>query len=102
MCGIVGYIGDKDINSVLMAGLWRLEYRGYDSSGVASVMDGELDVRKVKGRLMNLQEMLADKPLSGNIGIGHTRWATHGEPSDQNAHPQVCCKNQIAVVHNRP
>lgn len=100
MCGIVGYIGDKDINSVLMAGLWRLEYRGYDSSGVASVMDGELDVRKVKGRLMNLQEKLADKPLSGNIGIGHTRWATHGEPSDQNAHPQVGCKNKIAVVHN--
>ncbi len=100
MCGIVGYIGDKDINSVLMAGLWRLEYRGYDSSGVASVMDGDMDVRKVKGRLMNLQERLADKPLLGNIGIGHTRWATHGEPSDQNAHPQVGCKNQIALVHN--
>ena len=100
MCGIVGYIGDKDINSVLMAGLWRLEYRGYDSSGVASVMDGDLDVRKVKGRLMNLQEILANKPLSGIIGIGHTRWATHGEPSDQNAHPQVGCKNQVAVVHN--
>lgn len=100
MCGIVGYIGDKDINSVLMAGLWRLEYRGYDSSGVASVMDGDLDVRKVKGRLMNLQEILAEKPLSGNIGIGHTRWATHGEPSDQNAHPQVGCKDQFAVVHN--
>jgi glucosamine--fructose-6-phosphate aminotransferase (isomerizing) len=100
MCGIVGYIGDKDINSVLMAGLWRLEYRGYDSSGVASVMDGELEVRKVKGRLMNLQEMLSEKPLSGNIGIGHTRWATHGEPSDQNAHPQVGCKNRIALVHN--
>jgi len=100
MCGIVGYIGDKDINSVLMAGLWRLEYRGYDSSGVASVMDGDLDVRKVKGRLMNLQKILSDKPLSGTIGIGHTRWATHGEPSDQNAHPQVGCKNQVAVVHN--
>jgi len=100
MCGIVGYIGDKDINSVLMASLWRLEYRGYDSSGVASVMDGELDVRKMEGRLMNLQKILADKPLSGNIGIGHTRWATHGEPSDQNAHPQVGCKNKIAVVHN--
>jgi glucosamine--fructose-6-phosphate aminotransferase (isomerizing) len=100
MCGIVGYIGDKDINSVLMAGLWRLEYRGYDSSGVASVMDGDLEVRKVKGRLMNLQEMLGEKPLSGNVGIGHTRWATHGEPSDQNAHPQVGCKNRIALVHN--
>jgi glucosamine--fructose-6-phosphate aminotransferase (isomerizing) len=100
MCGIVGYIGDKDINSVLMAGLWRLEYRGYDSSGVASVLDGDLEVRKVKGRLMNLQEILTERPLSGTLGIGHTRWATHGEPSDQNAHPQVDCKNQIAVVHN--
>jgi glucosamine--fructose-6-phosphate aminotransferase (isomerizing) len=100
MCGIVGYTGDKDINSVLMAGLWRLEYRGYDSSGVASVLDGDLEVRKVKGRLMNLQEILADRPLSGTLGIGHTRWATHGEPSDQNAHPQVDCKDSIAVVHN--
>ncbi len=100
MCGIVGYIGDKDINSVLMAGLWRLEYRGYDSSGVASVLDGDLEVRKVKGRLMNLQKILAERPLSGTLGIGHTRWATHGEPSDQNAHPQVDCKNSIAVVHN--
>jgi glucosamine--fructose-6-phosphate aminotransferase (isomerizing) len=100
MCGIVGYTGDKDINSVLMAGLWRLEYRGYDSSGVASVVDGDLEVRKVKGRLMNLQEILAERPLSGTLGIGHTRWATHGEPSDQNAHPQVDCKDSIAVVHN--
>ncbi|MEA1912310.1 MAG: glutamine--fructose-6-phosphate transaminase (isomerizing) [candidate division WOR-3 bacterium] len=100
MCGIVGYVGNKDINSVLMAGLWKLEYRGYDSSGVASIVNGDLEVRKVKGRLMNLQEILADKPLSGNLGIGHTRWATHGEPSEQNAHPQVDCKNEIAIVHN--
>jgi len=100
MCGIISYVGDKDINSVLMAGLWRLEYRGYDSSGVASIMDGELEVRKVEGRLMNLQEILSDKPLGGKVGIGHTRWATHGEPSEQNAHPQVDCNENIAVVHN--
>ncbi len=100
MCGIVGYIGDKDLNSVLMSGLWRLEYRGYDSSGVASIMNGDLDVRKVEGKLMNLQEILSEKPLVGKIGIGHTRWATHGEPSDQNAHPQVDCNDSIAIVHN--
>ncbi|MEO0293795.1 MAG: glutamine--fructose-6-phosphate transaminase (isomerizing) [candidate division WOR-3 bacterium] len=100
MCGIIGYIGDKDINSVLMAGLWRLEYRGYDSSGVASISNGDLEIRKIKGRLMNLQEILSEKPLTGNLGIGHTRWATHGEPSEKNAHPQVDCKSSIAVVHN--
>ena len=100
MCGIVAYIGEKEAAPLLIKGLQRLEYRGYESSGVASVIDGEMEVRKVKGRLMNLQEALAEKPLSGNIGIGHTRWATHGEPSDQNAHPQVGCKNNIALVHN--
>jgi glucosamine--fructose-6-phosphate aminotransferase (isomerizing) len=100
MCGIVGYVGDKDINSVLMSGLWRLEYRGYDSSGVASIVNGDLEVRKVKGKLMNLEELLRDKPLVGKLGIGHTRWATHGEPSDHNAHPQVDCKKKIAIVHN--
>ena len=100
MCGIVGYVGDKDINSVLMAGLWRLEYRGYDSSGVASIVNGDLEVRKVEGKLMNLEGILREKPLVGNIGIGHTRWATHGEPSEQNAHPQVDCEENIALVHN--
>ncbi|MCK4422232.1 glutamine--fructose-6-phosphate transaminase (isomerizing) [candidate division WOR-3 bacterium] len=100
MCGIMAYVGDKDLNSVLMAGLWRLEYRGYDSSGVASIMDGELEVRKALGRLMVLQDILSDRPIGGGAGIGHTRWATHGEPSDQNAHPQVDCSGKIAVVHN--
>jgi glucosamine--fructose-6-phosphate aminotransferase (isomerizing) len=100
MCGIVGYVGDKDINSVLMSGLWRLEYRGYDSSGVASIVNGDLELRKVKGKLMNLEELLREKPLVGKLGIGHTRWATHGEPSDHNAHPQVDCKRKIAIVHN--
>ncbi len=100
MCGIIGYVGNKDVTSVLMAGLWKLEYRGYDSAGIAVISDGELVVKKSCGRLMKLQELLDKEPVSGNVGIGHTRWATHGEPSDQNAHPQVDCKGKIAVVHN--
>ena len=100
MCGIVGYIGDKDVSSVLMAGLWKLEYRGYDSSGIAVVDDGDLKVRKSFGKLMKLQELLQREPVGGTVGIGHTRWATHGEPSDQNAHPQTDCQGKIAVVHN--
>lgn len=100
MCGIVAYAGEKDLNSVLMSGLWRLEYRGYDSSGIASVKDGDLMVRKAEGKLMKLQEILSKEPVGGKIGIGHTRWATHGEPSDQNAHPQIDCNKKIALVHN--
>jgi len=100
MCGIVGYIGNKDVSSVLMAGLWKLEYRGYDSSGIATIENGELQVRKTFGKLMRLQELLIKEPLGGDIGIGHTRWATHGEPSEQNAHPQVDCEGKIAIVHN--
>ncbi len=100
MCGIVGYIGNKDITSVLISSLWKLEYRGYDSSGIAVVENGELRVVKSVGKLMKLQEKLSKEPLQGNIGIGHTRWATHGEPSDHNAHPQVDCTENFAVVHN--
>ena len=100
MCGIVGYIGDKDVSSVLMSGLWKLEYRGYDSSGIAVIDDGDLKVRKSFGKLMKLQELLQKEPVGGSLGIGHTRWATHGEPSDQNAHPQTDCSGKIAVVHN--
>ena len=100
MCGIVGYIGDKDVSSVLMSGLWKLEYRGYDSSGIAVIDDGDLKVRKSFGKLMQLQELLQREPVGGSLGIGHTRWATHGEPSDQNAHPQTDCNGKIAVVHN--
>ena len=100
MCGIVGYIGDKDVSSVLMSGLWKLEYRGYDSSGIAVIDDGDLKVRKSFGKLMQLQELLQKEPVGGSLGIGHTRWATHGEPSDQNAHPQTDCNGKIAVVHN--
>lgn len=100
MCGIVGYIGNKFVDSVLIVGLERLEYRGYDSAGIGTISGTELLIRKKKGRLRLLDENLKQKPLGGSIGIGHTRWATHGEPSDENAHPHTDCKGEIAVVHN--
>lgn len=101
MCGIVGYIGHQAAASVLMEGLDRLSYRGYDSAGVAVIgPDGKLQVRKAKGRLENLRELLSVSPVKGCAGIGHTRWATHGEPSDLNAHPHTDVKGGIAVVHN--
>ncbi len=100
MCGIVGYIGEKDAVDILISGLKRLEYRGYDSSGVA-VYDGkDIDVVKTKGRLSALEEKLKGGTLSGRLGIGHTRWATHGEPSDINAHPHLNRDGSLAVVHN--
>ena len=101
MCGIVGYIGSKSASPILMEGLERLSYRGYDSAGVAVIgPDGKIGVRKAKGRLENLAGLLKESPVSGTIGIGHTRWATHGEPSDLNAHPHTDVKGGIAVVHN--
>ncbi|RLD18536.1 MAG: glutamine--fructose-6-phosphate transaminase (isomerizing) [Caldiserica bacterium] len=100
MCGIVGYIGDKLADSVLIVGLERLEYRGYDSAGVAVIEEGELIYRKKKGKIKILREILEKNPVGGNIGIGHTRWATHGEVSDENAHPHFDCNKKIAVVHN--
>ena len=102
MCGIVGFAGRKEALPILLDGLERLEYRGYDSAGVAVVsLDGDLQVKKSKGRLSVLREILdTQSPLSGNIGIGHTRWATHGEPNDTNAHPHVGQEGKIAVVHN--
>ena len=101
MCGIVGYIGSKNASPILMEGLERLSYRGYDSAGVAVICpDGKIGVRKAKGRLENLAGLLKESPVSGTIGIGHTRWATHGEPSDLNAHPHTDVKGGIAVVHN--
>ena len=101
MCGIVGYIGSKNASPILMEGLERLSYRGYDSAGVAVIgPDGKISVRKAKGRLENLAGLLKESPVSGTIGIGHTRWATHGEPSDLNAHPHTDVKGGIAVVHN--
>ena len=102
MCGIIGFAGKTEAVPILLDGLERLEYRGYDSAGVAVVSaDGRLQVKKSKGRLSVLRELLESQaPLSGNIGIGHTRWATHGEPNDTNAHPHVGQEGKIAVVHN--
>lgn len=101
MCGIVGYIGKKQASSVLINGLSKLEYRGYDSAGIAVLNEsGKLTVSKCKGRLANLEEKLENDPLAGNIGIGHTRWATHGEPSDVNSHPHNNNKDTISIVHN--
>ncbi len=98
MCGIVGYIGKRDAGKILMDGLKRLEYRGYDSAGVALIWNGGLDVRRCKGKLSELERELQERPVSGKAGIGHTRWATHGKPSDENAHPHSV--NKVAVVHN--
>ncbi len=100
MCGIVGTVGKADATPILLEGLSRLEYRGYDSAGVAVVQDGKLCVEKAKGRLKNLCDRLEQRPLHGTLGIGHTRWATHGEPSDINSHPHTDVKGEIAVVHN--
>lgn len=101
MCGIVGYIGERQASSILVEGLSKLEYRGYDSAGVAIINESNnIDVKKCKGRLANLEEQLNEKPIEGMIGIGHTRWATHGEPSDVNSHPHSNEKQTISVVHN--
>lgn len=100
MCGIVGYIGKRNAVEVMMDGLRKLEYRGYDSSGIAIVKDGELVVKKAEGKLSNLQNKIEGMSLFSNIGIGHTRWATHGRPSDYNAHPHTSQNGKFAVVHN--
>ncbi len=99
MCGIVGYIGSRDAYPVVLKGLKRLEYRGYDSAGVA-LIDGGLKVYKKQGRVADLEELLIGKDVSGHIGIGHTRWATHGEPNDRNAHPHVSNSGKFAMIHN--
>jgi glucosamine--fructose-6-phosphate aminotransferase (isomerizing) len=99
MCGIVGYTGHREAVPVLIGGLKRLEYRGYDSAGVATLgADGKIDVRRAVGKLANLEKLVEEKPLAGNIGIGHTRWATHGRPSEENAHPHKA--GPVAVIHN--
>jgi glucosamine--fructose-6-phosphate aminotransferase (isomerizing) len=100
MCGIVGYIGKNEAVPVLLDGLGRLEYRGYDSAGVTIVSQGKLKTTKAVGRLAKVGEILSAHPLPGKAGIGHTRWATHGRPSDRNAHPHQDCRKKISVVHN--
>ena len=99
MCGIVGYVGKKQASDIIIKGLERLEYRGYDSAGIAMV-NGELEIKKGKGKVANLKKMLSDSPIQGNMGIGHTRWATHGAPNDINSHPHVGESGKIALVHN--
>jgi glucosamine--fructose-6-phosphate aminotransferase (isomerizing) len=101
MCGIVGYIGSRDAVPVIVDGLHRLEYRGYDSAGIAVLSENKcLEIRRASGKLRNLEEAIRAKPLSGSYGIGHTRWATHGRPTEENAHPHRDCKGEIVVVHN--
>jgi glucosamine--fructose-6-phosphate aminotransferase (isomerizing) len=100
MCGIVGYTGPREALPLLMSGLRRLEYRGYDSAGVAIERDQGLEVRRAEGKLDNLAAVVAQRPAAGNTGIGHTRWATHGRPTEQNAHPHVDCTGTTAVIHN--
>ncbi|MDP1853301.1 MAG: glutamine--fructose-6-phosphate transaminase (isomerizing) [Candidatus Omnitrophota bacterium] len=102
MCGIVGYIGDKLAQPILLNGLKRLEYRGYDSAGMVTYLPvkNSLSIRKLPGKVRVLEALLKKKPLSGNLGISHTRWSTHGEPNQVNAHPHLDCKNEIAIVHN--
>jgi len=100
MCGIVGYVGDKSAVGIIVEGLKRLEYRGYDSAGVAVLHQGALHVRRAAGRIKMLEGVLTERPLVGALGIGHTRWATHGRPSEENAHPHTDCDGTLVVVHN--
>jgi glutamine---fructose-6-phosphate transaminase (isomerizing) len=100
MCGIIGYIGEKRVLPILIDGLRRLEYRGYDSAGVAVVRDGSIELRRSAGKLARLEEVIDASPLDGEYGIGHTRWATHGRPTEENAHPHRDCTGRIVVVHN--
>jgi len=100
MCGIVGYIGNKDATPIIMNGLKRLEYRGYDSAGIAVLQNGEIAIRRDAGKLGKLVDLVNESPISGLIGIGHTRWATHGVPTAKNAHPHVGATGRVVVVHN--
>ena len=101
MCGIVGYVGTKQVVPLIIEGLRRLEYRGYDSAGIAVGGNGDgLQLRRAPGKLRNLEEVIRERPLSGTYGVGHTRWATHGRPTEENAHPHRDCTGRIVVVHN--
>src|SRR3954469_6537938 len=98
MCGIVGVIGAREAAPLLLDGLKRLEYRGYDSAGIATLVNGHIERRRAEGKLTNLESLLQREPLQGTTGIGHTRWATHGAPTEKNAHPHAT--ERVAVVHN--
>lgn len=100
MCGIVAYIGEKDATPVIVSGLRKLEYRGYDSAGIAVLQNGKIEIRRVAGKIEKLEKLVDEYPTKGNIGIGHTRWATHGAPNEQNAHPHVGMAGRIVIVHN--
>ena len=101
MCGIVGYVGNKQVVPLIIDGLRKLEYRGYDSAGIAVVNEEhDLEIRRAEGKLRNLEEVIRLSPLDGTYGIGHTRWATHGRPTEENAHPHRDCTGRIVVVHN--
>ena len=100
MCGIVGYIGTKEPQDIIINGLKKLEYRGYDSAGIAVVNHGKIELRKHVGAISNLEKLIGEERLGGHVGIGHTRWATHGAPSDLNSHPHMDMDGTIAVVHN--
>ena len=100
MCGIIGYIGSKPVVPVLLDGLRRMEYRGYDSAGVALVGERGIELRRSAGKLSNLEHAIQNEPVDGSYGVGHTRWATHGRPTEENAHPHRDATGQIVVVHN--
>ncbi len=100
MCGIVGYIGEKDATPIILNGLKRLEYRGYDSAGIAIIEGNSISIRRDAGKINRLETLILEKPMHGNLGIGHTRWATHGEPNARNAHPHASSDGKIVVVHN--
>ncbi len=100
MCGIVGYIGEREASPIILKGLKHLEYRGYDSAGIASIYRGKIHIRRCAGKVLDLENIILQKPLMGEIALGHTRWATHGKPSEENTHPHTDCKKELVIVHN--
>ena len=100
MCGIVGYVGPQDATPIILNGLKKLEYRGYDSAGIAVLQNDDIEVRRDAGKLAVLSQLVESNPLTGNLGIGHTRWATHGEPNARNAHPHMGMTGGVVIVHN--
>jgi glucosamine--fructose-6-phosphate aminotransferase (isomerizing) len=101
MCGIVGYVGKRNALPILLEGLKRLEYRGYDSAGVALLQNGKIQIKKCVGKVSRLEELTKDFQTTATVGIGHTRWATHGIPNDVNAHPHTDCHKHIALIHKK-